>query len=138
VTRKITHTVAKIVKGRADKLPLGNLEARRDWGYAGDYVRAMWLMLQAETPQDYVIATGETHSVREFAEQAFAHVDLDYRDYVVEDPRFYRPADVEVLTGDATKARRELGWEPEVGFAELIAMMVDSDLARLEAQACAS
>jgi GDPmannose 4,6-dehydratase len=138
VTRKITHTVAKIVKGRADKLRLGNLEARRDWGYAGDYVRAMWLMLQAEKPNDYVIATGKTHSVREFAEMAFQHVGLDYRDYVVEDPAFYRPADVEVLTGDAAKARAELGWEPRVSFSELVAMMVDSDLARIEAQTCAS
>jgi GDPmannose 4,6-dehydratase len=138
VTRKITHTVAKIVKGQADKLRLGNLEARRDWGYAGDYVRAMWLMLQAESPQDYVIATGQTHSVREFAEMAFRHVGLDYRDYVVEDRAFYRPADVEVLTGDASKARAELGWEPQVSFPELVAMMVDSDLARIEAQTCAS
>jgi GDPmannose 4,6-dehydratase len=138
VTRKITHTVARIANGQAKELRLGNLDARRDWGYAGDYVRAMWLMLQADAPQDYVIATGETHSVREFCEHAFSHVGLDYEKHVVVDPEFYRPAEVEVLTGDASKARRELDWRPEVSFAELVKMMVDADLAALGTQTCAS
>jgi GDPmannose 4,6-dehydratase len=112
----------------SDELRLGNLDARRDWGYAGDYVRAMWRMVQSDHPRDFVIATGETHSVEEFLELAFAHVNLDWRDYVVQDPRFMRPAEVDMLVGDATKAGRELGWEPKVTFAELVHMMVDADL----------
>jgi len=132
VTRKITDGVARITLGLASELRLGNLEARRDWGFAGDYVEAMWRMLQRPTPQDYVIGTGETHSVRDFVELAFAHVGLDYRPYVVTDPRYYRPAEVDLLLADPTKARRELRWQPEVGFAELVAMMVDADLERLK------
>ncbi|MGH9118697.1 MAG: GDP-mannose 4,6-dehydratase [Acidimicrobiales bacterium] len=131
VTRKITHTVAQIRLGRADELRLGNLEARRDWGFAGDYVEAMWLMLQEDEPGDYVVATGETHSVREFCELAFRHVDLEYADHVVQDERFMRPAEVDLLVGDASRARAELGWKPRVGFGELVAMMVDADLALL-------
>ena len=138
VTRKITHTVARIVKGQAKELRLGNLEARRDWGFAGDYVRAMWMMMQAEEPEDFVIATGETHSVREFAEKAFAHVGLNWEDHVVVDQKFYRPAEVESLIGNATRAREKLGWKPEVSFDQLVGMMVDADLAGLETQACAS
>ncbi len=128
VTHKITNGVARIKLGLDHELRLGNLEARRDWGYAPDYVRAMWLMLQQDTPDDYVIATGETHSVREFVEEAFGYVDLDWREYVVEDPRFYRPAEVDLLVGDASKARRVLGWEPSVSFQELVRLMVDADL----------
>ncbi|HMJ54500.1 MAG TPA: GDP-mannose 4,6-dehydratase [Polyangiaceae bacterium] len=133
VTRKITSTVARIKAGRETKLPLGNLEPRRDWGFAGDYVRAMVLMLHQDKPDDYVVATGETHSVREFAELAFQRAGLDWRDHVVIDEKFYRPAEVFVLQGDSSKARRELGWAPTVGFAELVAMMVDADLARVDA-----
>ncbi len=107
---------------------MGNLEARRDWGYAGDYVKAMWMMLQQDEPDDYVIATGETHSVRELCEVAFGHVGLDYRDFVDVDKRFYRPAEVDLLVGDASKARRVLGWEPTVTFEDLVKMMVDADL----------
>ena len=128
VTRKVTHGVARIKLGLADVLPMGNLDAKRDWGFAGDYVRAMWLMLQQEEPEDYVVATGVQHSVRNVLECAFDHVGLDYRDYVTVDPRFLRPADVETLVGDASKARNKLGWEPTVGFEELIKMMVDHDL----------
>jgi GDPmannose 4,6-dehydratase len=130
VTRKVTDGVARIKLGLARELRLGNLDARRDWGFAGDYVDAMWRMLQQDRPQDYVIGSGETHSVRELVELAFAHVGLDYRQYVVSDPRFYRPAEVDLLLADPSKARRELGWSPKVGFAELVAMMVDADLER--------
>src|SRR5690554_5064980 len=128
VTRKITRAATRIKLGIQDKLYLGNLDAKRDWGFAGDYVEAMWRMLQADVPDDFVIATGETHSVREFLEKTFALLDLDYEKYVEHDPRYDRPAEVDLLLGDATKARRELGWEPQVGFDELIKMMVDSDL----------
>ncbi|HWB41562.1 MAG TPA: GDP-mannose 4,6-dehydratase [Gemmatimonadales bacterium] len=131
VTRKVTDGVARIKLGLAKDLHLGNLDARRDWGFAGDYVEAMWLMLQQPEPRDYVIGSGETHSVRELVELAFAHVGLDYREYVVSDPRFHRPAEVELLLADAGKARRELGWSPKVSFRELVTMMVDADLARL-------
>jgi len=131
VTHKITHAVAQIKLGLADELRLGNLEARRDWGYAGDYIRAMWLMLQQDEPDDYVIATGNTWSVREFVEAAFEHVDLDWQKYVVQDPKFYRPAEVDLLVGDPSKAKMQLQWEPEVGFTELVHMMVDADLAAL-------
>ena len=132
VTRKITDAVAKIKLGKASELRLGNLEAQRDWGFAGDYVEAMWLMLQQEHPDNYVIGTGETHAVREFCEIAFAHVDLDYKEFVVQDEKFYRPAEVELLISDPSKARAELKWEPSVSFKELVTMMVDSDLARLK------
>ena len=129
VTRKITNAVAKISLGLQKELALGNLDSQRDWGFAGDYVEAMYLMLQQDTPDDYVIATGETHSVREFLEIAFGRVGLDYRDHVVTDPRFLRPAEVDLLIGDASKARRVLRWEPKVAFADLVTMMVDSDVA---------
>jgi GDPmannose 4,6-dehydratase len=138
VTRKITHTVARIARGKAKELRLGNLDSRRDWGFAGDYVRAMWAMLQQDEPDDFVIASGETHSVRDFAEKAFAHVGLDYEKYVVVDPELYRPAEVDQLCGDSTKARTKLGWEPEVSFDDLVRMMVDADLAALGTEACAS
>jgi GDPmannose 4,6-dehydratase len=128
VTRKITNAVARIKLGLDENVALGNLDSKRDWGFAGDYVRAIHLMLQQEEPDDFVIASGETHSVREFCERAFAHAGLDWEQHVVTDPRFLRPAEVDVLVGDSTKARTELGWEPEVGFEELVAMMVDSDL----------
>lgn len=128
VTRKITYHVAKIKLGLADQLALGSLDARRDWGYAGDYVRAMWLMLQQDTPDDYVVATGETWSVEDFVRTAFEYVDLDWHDYVVQDPRFMRPAEVDLLVGDPSKAGRQLGWEPQVTFAELVQMMVDADI----------
>ncbi len=131
VTRKISHGVARIKLGLANELRLGNLDARRDWGFAGDYVRAMWLMLQQDEPDDFVIATGEQHSVRDFVELAFAHVGLDWQKYVVIDPSLLRPAEVNRLRGDASKARRILGWEPTVTFRELVAMMVDADLALL-------
>src|SRR3954451_5036520 len=134
VTRKITHAVASIKLGLTDKLALGNLDAQRDWGFAGDYVRAMWLMLQQDAPDDYVISTDETLSVREFCEVAFGHVDLDYQQYVVQDERFMRPAEVDLLVGESAKARNTLGWKPEVSFAELVAMMVDADLALLRHQ----
>jgi len=130
-TRKISYGAAKIKLGLANELRMGNLEARRDWGYAGDYVRAMWLMLQQEKPDDYVVATGEAHSVRDFLEEAFGYLGLDYGDYVVVDPRLIRPAEVDYLVGDATKARKVLGWEPTVSFPELVRMMVDADLALL-------
>ncbi len=129
VTRKITRAVARIAEGLQDKLFLGNLDSRRDWGYAGDYVEAMWLMLQQDKPDDYVIASGESHSVREFLEAAFGQLNMDYQDYVVVDPRYYRPAEVDHLEGDFSKAREAFGWEPRVGFAELVSMMVDHDLA---------
>ena len=131
VTRKITNGVARIKLGLDDKLALGNLDSKRDWGFAGDYVRAMWLMVQQDTPSDYVVATGETHSVREFCEVAFARAGLDYEDHVVVDERFFRPAEVDLLIGDPTKAEETLGWKPQMGFEELIRMMVDSDLEAL-------
>jgi GDPmannose 4,6-dehydratase len=134
VTRKISHGIARIKLGLATELRLGNLESRRDWGYAPDYVRAMWLMLQQDEPDDYVIATGETRSVREFADVAFARVGLDYRDYVVQDDRFARPAEVDLLVGDASKARARLGWRPTVDFGALVATMVDADLELIELQ----
>ena len=131
VTRKVTDGVARIKLGRARELRLGNLEARRDWGFAGDYVDAMWRMLQQPTPQDFVIGTGQAHSVRELVEAAFGHVGLNWQDYVVTDPRYMRPAEVDLLLADPTKARKELGWTPRVAFRELVAMMVEADLARL-------
>jgi len=134
VTRKVTDGVARIRLGLATELRLGNLDARRDWGFAGDYVDAMWRMLQQPEPRDYVIGTGVSHSVRDLVEAAFAHVGLDWEQYVRVDPNFIRPAEVDVLTGDASKARAELGWSPEVSFRELVAMMVDADLARLAAR----
>ncbi|MBL8062017.1 MAG: GDP-mannose 4,6-dehydratase [Anaerolineales bacterium] len=130
VTRKISDAVAKIKLGKARELRLGNLDSQRDWGFAGDYVQAMWLMLQQEKPDNYVIGMGETHSVQEFCEIAFSHVDLDYKEYVVVDERFYRPAEVDLLISDPTKARTQLNWEPAVTFKELVTMMVDSDVAR--------
>jgi GDPmannose 4,6-dehydratase len=134
VTRKITRAVARIKLRLQDKLYLGNLDARRDWGFAGDYVKAMWTMLQQDTPDDYVIGTGEAHSVREFTEAAFAHAGLDWRDYVLIDSQYFRPSEVFDLRADSLKARRVLGWEPTVGFAELVRMMVDADLADLQRQ----
>jgi GDPmannose 4,6-dehydratase len=134
VTRKISNTVARIKLGLTNELRLGNMEAQRDWGYAPDYVRAMWLMLQQDEPGDYVIATGETHSVREFVELAFGHVGLDYRQYVVQDERFMRPAEVDLLVGDPSRAREKLGWEPIVTFEELVRTMVDADLKALKEQ----
>ncbi len=131
VTRKITNQVAKIKLGDALELRLGNLDSKRDWGFAGDYVEMMWRMLQQDTPDDYVAATGETHTVREFCEIAFSHVGLDYNDHVVVDPRFVRPAEVELLLGDPSKAKRVLGWEPKVSFQGLVEMMVDADMERL-------
>jgi len=132
VTRKVSHGVAMIKLGMAKELRLGNLESERDWGYAGDYVRAMWMMLQEEKPDTYVIATGTTHSVRKLCDVAFAHVGLDYRDYVVQDQAFMRPAEVDQLIGDASKAKSVLGWEPAVSFEELVRMMVDADLETLQ------
>jgi GDPmannose 4,6-dehydratase len=134
VTRKITRAVARIKLGLQEKVYLGNLDARRDWGFAGDYVKAMWTMLQQDTPDDYVIGTGEAHSVREFTEAAFAHAGLDWRDYVLIDSQYFRPSEVFDLRADSLKARRVLGWEPTVGFAELVRMMVDADLADLHRQ----
>jgi GDPmannose 4,6-dehydratase len=131
VTRKITHGVARIKHGLDEELRLGNLEAKRDWGFAGDYVRAMWLMLQQEQPDDYVVGTGETHSVEEFVRIAFDHAGLDWRRHVVIDPRFYRPAEVDVLLGDASKARRKLGWQPQISFEQMVCAMVDADIASL-------
>ena len=128
VTRKVTHQVAKIKCGLANKLTMGNLEAKRDWGFAGDYVRAMWMMLQQAEPDDFVLATGKTHSIRELLEVAFSTVSLDWEQYVEIDPKLIRPAEVDILCGDATKAREKLGWEPEVSFEELITMMVKADL----------
>ncbi len=134
VTRKISDGVARIKLGLAKDLRLGNLEAKRDWGYAGDYVRAMWLMLQQEKPDDFVISSGATHSVQAFCEVAFDHVKLDWRKHVVSDPAFYRPAEVHELLGDCAKARRVLGWQPQTSFEQLVRMMVDADVERLEAQ----
>ena len=127
MTRKITRALARIKLGLQDKLYLGNLDAKRDWGYAGDYVKAMWLMLQQDKPDDYVIATGETHSVREFLDEAAPLLDLDWHPYVEIDPRYYRPTEVDLLLGDSSKARRELGWEPQVTFKTLVHMMVHAD-----------
>ena len=132
VTRKISNGVAKIKLGLEKELRLGNLDAKRDWGFAGDYVRAMWLMLQQDTPDDYVVATGTTRSVREFCEVAFGHVGLNYEDHVVIDEAFYRPAEVDLLVGSPEKARKVLGWEPSVDFQDLVTMMVDADLALLQ------
>ncbi len=132
VTHKITNAVARIKLGLEHELRLGNLEARRDWGYAPDYVRAMWLMLQQDHPDDYVIATGETQSVQEFCQEAFSYVDLDWREFVVQDPRFMRPAEVDLLVGDASKAAKKLGWEPSVTFRELVRIMVDADLEAIQ------
>jgi GDPmannose 4,6-dehydratase len=134
VSRKITRATTRIKLGLQDKLYLGNLDARRDWGYARDYVEAMWLMLQADEPDDFVIATGENYSVRDFLDEAFGYLDLDWKEFVETDPRYYRPAEVDLLLGDSSKARRVLGWEPKVGFKDLVRIMVDHDreLARLE------
>jgi GDPmannose 4,6-dehydratase len=131
VTRKISAAVALIKRGSASSLALGNLDAQRDWGFAGDYVDAMWRMLQHGEPADYVVATGKAHSVREFAELAFAHAGLDWREHVREDPSLLRPAEVDHLIGDASKAHAQLGWRPAVGFAELVEMMVDADVKAL-------
>jgi len=128
VTRKITMGIAAIKQGRTKELRLGNLDAKRDWGFAGDYVEAMWLMLQQPKPDDYVIATGEAHSVREFLEAAFSHVGLDWQEYVVVDPKYFRPAEVDLLLGDPTKAKEALGWTPQVDFKSLVRMMVDADM----------
>jgi GDPmannose 4,6-dehydratase len=133
VTRKVTHGVARIKHGLADKLPLGNLDAQRDWGFAGDYVRAMWLMLQRDEPADFVVATGETHSVRELCELAFDRVGLDWSQHVVVDERFLRPAEVDLLVGDPSRAVEQLGWERQVDFEQLVAMMVDADMALVAA-----
>ncbi len=130
VTRKITSSVAKIKLGLANELKLGNLEAKRDWGFAGDYIKAMWLMLQQDEPDDYVIATGKTHSVKEFVEMAFEHAGLNWKDYVIVDKNLYRPAEVHQLKGNFEKAKRTLGWEPNVNFEELVKMMVEADLKR--------
>ena len=135
VSRKVTDGVARIKLGKATELRLGTLDAHRDWGYAGDYVEAMWLMLQRPEPRDYVIGTGVTHSVRDLVQIAFDHVGLDWRKFVVQDPRFLRPAEVDLLLADATRARTELGWQPKVDFAGLVKMMVDADLARLRQRA---
>jgi GDPmannose 4,6-dehydratase len=134
VTRKVSDAAARIKLGLAKELRLGNLNAKRDWGFAGDYVKTMWLMLQQDKPDDYVVATGETHSVRELVEEAFGHVDLDWKKYVVQDPALRRPAEVDLLVGDASKARRVLGWKPEVDFCGLVRMMVEADLNRLQKQ----
>jgi len=131
VTRKITSSVAKIKMGLSKKLKLGNLDAKRDWGFAGDYVKAMWLMLQQDKPDDYVIATGETHSVKEFTQYAFDYVGLDWQDYVVIDKAFYRPAEIHELTGDYTKAKRVLGWAPKIKFRELIKIMIEADIKKI-------
>jgi GDPmannose 4,6-dehydratase len=128
VTRKITRAVAQIQAGLQDKLYLGNIEAKRDWGYAKEYVEAMWLMLQQDKADDYVISTNETHSVREFLEAAFGHVGLDWQRHVEIDPRYYRPAEVDLLIGDYAKAKRQLGWEPKTRFVDLVKLMVDADL----------
>jgi len=134
VTRKIADGVAKIKLGLATELRLGNLDSKRDWGFAGDYVDAMWRMLQQKEPDNFVIGTGETHTVREFCEIAFAHADLDWKQYVIVDERFYRPAEVDILLSDPSKAAHKLGWEPNVGFTELVKMMVDSDMKRISKQ----
>lgn len=134
VTRKVTDAVARIKMGLQNELRMGNLDAKRDWGFAGDYVKAMWLMLQQDKPDDYVISTNETHTVQELVEIAFSHAELNWRDYVVIDPKFVRPAEVDLLLGDCTKAKEKLGWKLEVGFEELVKMMVDSDLKKLKQQ----
>jgi GDPmannose 4,6-dehydratase len=134
VTRKITRAVGRIKAGLQDKLFLGNLDSKRDWGFAGDYVEAMWLMLQQDKPGDYVVATGETHTVREFVELAFGRAGLDWQKYVDFDPRYLRPTEVDVLLGDPSRARKALGWTPKVKFAELVNMMVDSDIALAEGE----
>ncbi len=131
VTRKITYGAARIKLGLAKELRLGNLEARRDWGYAGDYVEAMWQMMQNDHPEDFVVGTGETHSVREFCEKSFAYLDMDYRDFVIQDPRYFRPAEVDLLVADATRVHQKLGWAPGVDFDGLVEMMVDADLKKL-------
>ena len=131
VTRKITDGAARIKLGLADELALGNLDAKRDWGFAGDYVDAMWRMTQQDEPDNYVVATGETHSVQEFVEEAFSYLDMDYEEYVTIDPRFVRPAEVDLLLGDPSFAKKKLGWEPSVSFGELVKMMVDADMKRL-------
>lgn len=131
VTRKVTDAAARIKLGMQNELRLGNLDPERDWGFAGDYVEAMWLMLQQDTPDDYVISTGKTHTVEKLVETAFSYVDLDWREYVVQDPKFMRPAEVHTLLGDPSKAKAKLGWEPKVSFEELVYMMVDADLQRL-------
>jgi GDPmannose 4,6-dehydratase len=133
VTRKVTDAAARIKLGRASEVRLGNLDARRDWGFAGDYVDAMWRMLQLDAPQDFVIGTGATYSVRDLCQLAFEHVGLDYREHVVQDPRFFRPAEVDLLISDPSRARAVMGWEPQVSFQRLVAMMVDADLARHQA-----
>ena len=138
VTRKVTHGVARIRLGLDDRLALGNLDSKRDWGFAGDYVRAMWLMLQQSDPDDYVVGTGRTHSVQELCEAAFSHAGLDWHDYVVQDPRFMRPAEVDLLVSDPAKAKSVLSWEPKVSFEELVRMMVDADIAQLKAEQIAS
>ncbi|MBT2710432.1 GDP-mannose 4,6-dehydratase [Pseudomonas sp. ISL-84] len=132
VTRKISDAVARIKLGMQTELRLGNLDAKRDWGFAGDYVKGMWLMLQQNTPDDYILATGETHTVKEFVEIAFKHVGLNWQDYVIQDPKFIRPAEVDLLLGDPAKAKSKLGWDSEVSFEQLVIMMVESDLGRLE------
>lgn len=137
VSRKITRAATRIKLGLQEKLYLGNLDAQRDWGYAKDYVYAMWLMLQTEAADDYVIATGETHSVREFLDEAFGMLDLDWKEYVEKDPRYYRPAEVDLLLGDASKAREQLGWKPEVNFKQLVHLMVEHDLALAQAELAA-
>jgi len=128
VTRKVTYNVAKIKLGISKELRMGNLDAKRDWGYAGDYVRAMWMMLQQDEPDDYVIATGENHTVRELVDIAFSYVGLNYKDHIIIDERFLRPAEVDILIGDSSKARKKLGWKPDISFEQLIKMMVDSDM----------
>jgi GDPmannose 4,6-dehydratase len=134
VTRKITRAIARIQAGLQDKLFMGNLEARRDWGYAKEYVEAMWLMLQQPEPDDYVVATGENHSIKEFLELAFDHAGLDWKKHVEIDPKFYRPAEVDQLVGDATKAHKKLGWTPKTKFADLVRLMVDADVQLLQSQ----
>jgi GDPmannose 4,6-dehydratase len=134
VSRKITHGAVRIKLGLSKKLYLGNLDAKRDWGYAGDYVRAMWLMLQQKDPEDFVIATGRNHSVRDLADIAFSHLGLKYQDYVEVDPQFVRPAEVDVLLGDSSNAKKKLGWQPEVSFEQLVEMMVEADMERLKSK----
>jgi GDPmannose 4,6-dehydratase len=134
VTRKITRAVGAILRGEQDELRLGNLDAKRDWGYAKDYMDGAWRMLQADEPDDYVLATGETHSVQEFLDEAFGHADLDWREYVKIDERYFRPSEVDLLIGDYSKAKEKLGWEPTVRFQELVQMMVDADRERAVAE----
>jgi GDPmannose 4,6-dehydratase len=134
VTRKITRAVGAILRGEQDDLKLGNLDAKRDWGYAKDYMEGAWRMLQADEPDDFVLATGETHSVQEFLDEAFGHVGLDWHDYVKIDERYFRPSEVDLLIGDYSKAKAKLGWEPTVRFAELVRMMVDADRERVTAE----